>query len=170
MRSRKAQWRTLQAAFIFAALVGVFMVAATSSRSPSLSHVDAAIVSGDPAGNYHAIVARLAAEAERRQGRIRNIASAGPVENMTRLDAARAVRDMKLQIVDFGIAGALAHRLPAAREGVIKAGHYDPVRGLPSHDKRVIDVDPLVIGNGCARESVTQGIITALARVFPGLV
>src|SRR5205814_1678873 len=32
----------------------------------------------------------------------------------------KAVRDMKLQIVDFGIAGALAHRLPAAREGLIK--------------------------------------------------
>ena len=60
----------------------------------------------------------------------------------------------------------VANRLPSARAGVIKAGHYDPVRELPPTDKRVIQIDTLVIGNGCARESVTQGVITALdARV-----
>ena len=285
MRSHKAQWRTAQAAVIFAALVGVFMIAATSNPEPSLSHVNVAIVSGDPAGNYYAVVARLAAEVQRRHGRVRNIASAGSMENIAQLDASRAscdaqfalvqdglpwpqgasfllvarlpnpesfiilgrdadrihsvsdlrglrvgigpvgsgtnhvareilaelaeldivtssqsmqeqlamlargdldlgamiidpdaaliskaVRELKLQIVDFGVAAALAHRLPSAREGLIKAGHYDPVRGLPSRDKRVIEVDPLLIGNGCARGSSTQGLITALARVYPGLV
>ena len=91
------------------------------------------------------------------------------------IDARRAahdeaVRDRKLQIVDIAGADALAHRLPSARGGIIKAGHYDPVRELPPTDKRVIQVDTLVIGNGCARESVTQGVITALARVFPDFV
>ena len=81
-----------------------------------------------------------------------------------------AVRDRKLQIVDIAGADALAHRLPFARAGRIAAGHYDPVRELPPTDKRVIQIDALVIGNGCARESVTQGVITALIRVFPDFV
>lgn len=81
-----------------------------------------------------------------------------------------AVRDRKLQIVDFSVADALAHRLPSARVGIIKAGYYDPVRQLPPTDKRIIDIDTLVIGNGCARESVTQGVITAFVRQFPNFV
>jgi hypothetical protein len=81
-----------------------------------------------------------------------------------------AVRDRKLQIVDIAGAEPIAHRLPSARAGIIKAGYYDPVRGLPPTDKRVIQIDTLLIGNGCARESVTQGLITALVRVFPDLI
>jgi hypothetical protein len=83
---------------------------------------------------------------------------------------AEAVRDRKLQIVDIPAADAFARRLPSARGGVIKAGYYDPVRELPPKDKRIIEIDTLVIGNGCARESVTQGVITALTRVFPNFV
>ena len=81
-----------------------------------------------------------------------------------------AVRDRNLQIVDISGAEVLAHRLPSARSGIIKAGHYDPIRQLPPTDKRVIQIDTLVIGNGCARESVTQGVITAITRVFPDFV
>ena len=81
-----------------------------------------------------------------------------------------AVRERKLQIVDIADADALAHRLPFARAGRIGAGHYDPIRQLPPTDKQVIQIDTLVIGNGCARESVTQGVITALVRVFPDFV
>jgi len=82
----------------------------------------------------------------------------------------QAVRDRKLQIVDISAADALASRLPSARGGVIKAGNYDPVRQLPPTNKRIIEIDTLVIGNGCARESVTQGMISALVRVFPTFV
>ena len=81
-----------------------------------------------------------------------------------------AVRERKMQIVDMAGAESLAHRLPSARAGVINAGYYDPVRQLPPTDKRVITVDTLVIGNGCARASATQGVITALARVYPAIV
>jgi len=41
---------------------------------------------------------------------------------------------------------------------------------LPPTDKRVIDIDTLLIGNGCARESVTQGVIVAMTAVFPDFV
>jgi TRAP-type uncharacterized transport system substrate-binding protein len=81
-----------------------------------------------------------------------------------------AVLKRNLQILDFTGADAVANRLPSARAGVIKAGNYDPVRELPKADKRVILIDTLVIGNGCARESVTQGVISALVREFPDFV
>jgi TRAP-type uncharacterized transport system substrate-binding protein len=268
-----------------AAFIVILVVAATASRRPDISHVNVAILSGSEDGNYHAIIAKAAAEAQRRHGRIENLSSAGSVENIARLAAARsscniqfalvqeglpwpeshpfqliarlplpesfvvlgrnadrihsvaelrglrvgigpvgsgteylarqivtqlkelnirlttqplneqlamldsgdldlgamvidldaslivnAVRDRKLQIVDMVGADSLAHRLPSARAGVIKAGYYDPIRGLPPVDKHVIEVDTLLIGNGCARESVTQGVITALVRVFPDLI
>src|SRR5262249_28954615 len=82
----------------------------------------------------------------------------------------QAVRNRKLQIVDIASADSLAHRLPSARTGLIRAGYYEPVRMLPPTDKRVIQVDTLLVGNGCAREAVTQGVITAFTRVFPDLV
>jgi len=88
-------------------------------------------------------------------------------------DAAQivqAVRDRKLQVLDFAGADAVASKLPSARPGIIRAGYYDPVRVLPPTDKRVIDVDTLLIGNGCARESVTQGVIVAMTAVFPDFV
>ena len=281
----QAKWRALSAALLFAAFIGVFIVAATSSRNPDLSYVNVAFLSGSAEGNYHAIVAKTAAHAQRQHGQIKNVTSAGSIENIQRLLAAASscdiqfalvqeglpwpdshpfqliarlpipeslvilgpnadrirsladlrgmrvgigpvgsgtaflarqvvgqlagldielrnqplieqlamlergdldlvamviepdaqlvvhvVRERNLQIADIAIADALAHRLPSARAGVIKAGYYDPVRELPSTDKRVIQVDTLVIGNGCARESATQGVITALARVFPDLI
>jgi TRAP-type uncharacterized transport system substrate-binding protein len=284
--AQRTPWRNLAVAtLVFAAVVGGFFIAATSPRNPDLSYVNVAILSGSEEGNYHATIAKAAAEAQRRHGRLSNVASAGSIENIARLAAAKpsckiqfaltqdglawpephpfqliarlpgsesfvvlgrsadrirsitdlrglrigigpvgsgteylarqimsqlaeldikltthtlqeqlvmlergdldlgamviepdaaliveAVRDRKLQIVDIAGAEALAHRLPSARMGIIKAGYYDPVRGLPPTDKRVIQVDTLLIGNGCARESVTQGVITAFTRVFPDLI
>jgi len=83
---------------------------------------------------------------------------------------SEAVRSGRLQIIDTPGAEALASRLPFARTARIEAGHYDPIRQLPATDKRVIQIDTLVVGNGCARESVTQGVITTLANVFPDFV
>ena len=272
-------------AVLFATVICGFFIAAMSPRNPDLSYVHVAILGASNEGNYHAIVAKVAAEAQRQHARIANVTSAGSIENITRLGAAKsscdiqfalvqdglswpeshpfeligrlpvresfvvlghnadrirsvtdlrglrigigpvgsgtehlarqimaqlaeldielttqplqeqlamlkrgdlalgamviepdaallvqAVRDLKLQIVDIASAEALAHRLPSAHAGVIKAGHYDPVRGLPPTDKRVIQVDTLLIGNGCARESVTQGVITAFTRVFPDFI
>src|SRR5262249_55064320 len=80
------------------------------------------------------------------------------------------VRDRGLQIVNMPGAEALAHRLPFVRNGVIPAGNFDPVRNLPAEDKHVLQVDTLIIGNGCASWSVTQGMITALTTQFPDFV
>src|SRR5262249_29647609 len=67
-------------------------------------------------------------------------------------------------------ADALARRLPFKRVGRIVAGQYDPVRVLPGEAKDVLQVDTLIVGNRCARRSVTQGFMTVLATVFPDFV
>ena len=81
-----------------------------------------------------------------------------------------AVRDRGLQILSLPNAEALARRLPFKRIGRIVAGQYDPVRVLPGEAKDVLQVDTLIVGNGCARRSVTQGFITILLASFPDFV
>ncbi len=73
----------------------------------------------------------------------------------------------KLQIMNMPDAGALARRLPFSRVGVIEAGQIDYVHRLPSEAKHVLQVDTLIVGNGCATNGVTQGLMTAIAEVFP---
>ena len=81
-----------------------------------------------------------------------------------------AVRQRKLQILSMPGAESLARRLPFTRVGHIEAGHYDVVHQLPPTDKDVLRVDTLIVGNGCASRSVTQGFITAIAGVYPNFV
>jgi TRAP-type uncharacterized transport system substrate-binding protein len=80
-----------------------------------------------------------------------------------------AVRDLGLAILSLPQAAAIGRRLPYVRIGHIAAGQYDPVRMLPPTEKAVLQVDALVIGNGCASRSTTTGLLTLLARVFPDL-
>jgi hypothetical protein len=89
-------------------------------------------------------------------------------ENTERL--MELVRDRHLQIVDIPSAEVFARRLPFTRAGVIRAGTYDPVHVLPAEDKRVIQVETLVVGNGTASWSATQGLITVLLTEFPDFV
>ena len=46
----------------------------------------------------------------------------------------------------------------------------DYVRKLPREDKSVLQVDALIVGNGCAPDGVTQGFLAAVAEVFPTFV
>lgn len=272
-------------ALLFGALALIGVLVALYDPRPSLRHVRVAFLSGSPTGNYFATVDKLAAETSRRKGRIVNVASAGSVENIERLVAARAacdvhfalaqdgvdwpagqrleligrlprpeallvlgrdadrikslqdarglrlgigplgsgtenlarrvlaplaelelkvstqpidrqldmlergeldlgamvidedaqlvvdaVRRRKLQILSIPDAASLARRLPFARVGQIEAGRYDYVRKVPGENKQVLHVDTLVVGNGCASHSVTQGLMTAIAELFPTFV
>ena len=272
-------------ALLFGALALIGVLVALYDPRPSLRHVRVAFLSGSPTGNYFATVDKLAAETSRRKGRIANVASAGSVENIERLVAARAacdvqfalvqdgvdwpagqrleligrlprpeallvlgrdadrikslqdarglrlgigplgsgtenlarlvlaphaelelkvstqpidrqldmlergeldlgamvidedaqlvvdaVRRRKLQILSIPDAASLARRLPFARVGQIEAGRYDYVRKVPGENKQVLHVDTLVVGNGCASHSVTQGLMTAIAELFPTFV
>ena len=272
-------------ALLFGALALIGVLVALYDPRHSLRHVRVAFLSGSPTGNYFATVDKLAAETSRRKGRIANVASAGSVENIERLVAARAtcdvqfalvqdgvdwpagqrleligrlprpeallvlgrdadrikslqdarglrlgigplgsgtenlarrvlaplaelelkvsmqpidrqldmlergeldlgamvidedaqlvvdaVRRRKLQILSIPDAASLARRLPFARVGQIEAVRYDYVRKVPGENKQVLHVDTLVVGNGCASHSVTQGLMTAIAEVFPTFV
>ena len=81
-----------------------------------------------------------------------------------------AVRDRQLQILNLPGAEALARRLPFMRVGRIAAGQYDMVRQLPGEDKRVLRLDTLLVGNRCARRSVTQALLSVLSTVSPDFV
>jgi TRAP-type uncharacterized transport system substrate-binding protein len=267
---------------LFGALGVLGALFALSNPEASLRHLRVAFLSGTPKGNYHAVVERVAKGAASRKGHVTNVATAGAVENVERLIAARkgctahfalvqegvdlpeghgleligrltrpeslvvlgraadritspqelqglrvgigpvgsgteflvrrllaplatlrlqlstqpideqiqklergeldlgamvidedatqlreALRDGKLQILAIPRAEALASELPFLRVGRIEAGHYDPVTGVPPIDKPTLQVDTLILGNGCASRSATQGLITVLADLYP---
>jgi TRAP-type uncharacterized transport system substrate-binding protein len=271
-------------ALLMGALAVLAVVIAGIDLQPNLARVKVAILSGSEGGNYHATVARLAAEARSGRGQIENLSTQGSIDNIERLSAARrtchaqfalvqdglewapglelvarlprsesvfflgrdadriraltdlrglrigigpegsgtahlarellegrdlgslglklthhpldeqlsllqngdldlgvlvmdenavmvenAVRDRGLAIFGLPQAEAIARRLPRVRTGHIAAGQYDPVRMLPPTDKAVLQVDAVLVGNGCASRSTTIGLLTLLARVFPDL-
>ncbi len=274
-----------KAALLFGLLALIVLAAAIYDPTPSLRHVKVTVTSGSASGNYHAVVERIATEVARRKGRVTNLTSAGSVENVRRLVAARATCELQFGLVQDGIqwpadhgleligrlprpesllilgrqadaittpaqlrglrvgigpvgsgteslsrkvlvpleqlglkvstqsidqqlamlergeldlgfmviddqaqlvrdavarrglhvldlphASSLARNLPFARVGTIEPGQYDYARQLPAAPKRVLQVDALVVGNGCATLSQTQGLMTALAEVFPTFV
>jgi TRAP-type uncharacterized transport system substrate-binding protein len=81
-----------------------------------------------------------------------------------------AVARRGLQILDLPDAASLARRLPFARVGSIEAGQIDYARRLPPRQLSVLEVDTLIIGNGCAKNGATVGLLSAVAEVFPTFV
>ena len=81
-----------------------------------------------------------------------------------------AVQRRNLQILNLPDAASLARRLPFARVGTIEAGRYDYVRRLPPMNKQILQVDAMLVGNGCASLSQTQGLMTAIAELYPTFV
>ncbi|HEY4117067.1 MAG TPA: hypothetical protein VGM56_04405, partial [Byssovorax sp.] len=81
-----------------------------------------------------------------------------------------AVHDRGLQIAGFSRADVVARKHAHLSTGRIGAGQFDAIRVLPPEDKRVLRVDTLVVGNGCAKRSQTLGLLVALSNVFPDFV
>lgn len=81
-----------------------------------------------------------------------------------------AVARRGLQILDLPDAPALARHLPFLRAATIEAGQIDYVRQLPPHAVHVLELDTLVVGNGCAGNGATVGLLSALAQVFPAFI
>jgi hypothetical protein len=274
-----------RAALFFGALAILVLLVAWIDPRPNLRHVRVDVLSGSPTGNYYATVGRLAQVVSSHKGRIRNVTTAGSVENIQRLIEAKqscdvhfalvqdglaypdrhdlelvgrlprpeslvilgpnadgirspadlqglrlsigpvgsgteqlmrsvlapltgldlkvstqtfatqlemlvrgeldlaamviddeaalvteAVTKRKLQILGLPDAASLARRFPFARVGKIKERQVDYLRKLPPEDKDVLQIDTLVLGNGCASNGVTQGFMTALAELFPTFV
>jgi hypothetical protein len=83
---------------------------------------------------------------------------------------ADAVVRRKLDILVMPNVDSLARRLPFARLGVIEAGQLDYVRQRPPTDTPVLQVDTLIVGNGCASNGATQGLMAAVAEAMPTFV
>ena len=95
--------RTLKAGLLLAVFVVLAVLVATFGRTPDLSHVKVAVLSVSKDGNYHAIVTRVGAAAQRQRGRIDNLPSAGSVENIERLAAAKGSCDIQFALVQDGL-------------------------------------------------------------------
>src|SRR5262245_47908479 len=93
----------LKTALLFAVLALVALAVALHDRTPTLSYLHLNILSAGEKGNYYAIVNRLAADAARRHGRIKNIATAGSVENIARLVAGKSTRNVQFALVQEGM-------------------------------------------------------------------
>ncbi|MDB5808683.1 MAG: Immunogenic protein [Betaproteobacteria bacterium] len=78
-----------------------------------------------------------------------------------------AMAKLNLDILELPDMESLARHLRFARVGVIAAGQMDYVRKLPRKEKKVLQLDALIVSNGCAPDGVTQGFLTAVAEVFP---
>jgi len=267
---------------LLGALIVLGTLLALSDPEASLRHLRAGFLSGSTKGNYFTVVDRIAIRAARRKGRITNVSSAGSVENVRRLIAARsgctatfalvqegmdwpeghglelvgrltrpeslvvlgrnadriasprdlqalrigigpegsgtaflmrgllaslsplglristqpvdeqirkldsgeldlgamvtdddaeqlqqAVTGHKLQILDLPRAEAMARAMPFLHVSRIEAGHFDVVSALPPTDKAVLQVDTLIVSNGCASRSTIQGLIGLFAEADP---
>jgi hypothetical protein len=80
------------------------------------------------------------------------------------------LRQGRLQMAGFTRLDVVARRLPHFRTGRIGAGQFEPVLVLPPLDKRVLRVDTLIVGNGCASRSATLDLLSLLAHQFPDFV
>ena len=89
-------------------------------------------------------------------------------------EGAALVRDAVvrrgLQILDMPEAAALARRLAFARAGTIEAGADRLRQRLPPQALNVLQMDTLIVGNGCAKNGATVGLLTAVSAVFPTFV
>jgi TRAP-type uncharacterized transport system substrate-binding protein len=83
---------------------------------------------------------------------------------------ADAVVRRNLDILAMPNSDSLARRLHFARTGTIEAGQLDYVRQLPRVNKTVLKIDTLIVGNGCAPNGVTQGMMAAAAELMPTFV
>jgi TRAP-type uncharacterized transport system substrate-binding protein len=81
-----------------------------------------------------------------------------------------AVVRRNLDILAMPNAESLTRRLPFARVGLIEAGQLDYVRLIPPVDKQVLQIDTLIVGNGCASNGSLQGLMAAVAEKSPAFV
>jgi hypothetical protein len=82
----------------------------------------------------------------------------------------RAVTEHRLELASFEHLDVVARRFPYLWHGRIGTGQFDSVKLIPPRDKRVLRVDTLVVGNGCATHAQTIGLLTLLQLRFPGLI
>ena len=80
------------------------------------------------------------------------------------------VRNHHMQLATFEHIDVVARKFDYLWHGRIGAGQYDPIGVRPAADKRVLRVDTLVVGNGCASRSEEIAMLTLLRHEFPKLI
>jgi TRAP-type uncharacterized transport system substrate-binding protein len=163
----QATSRALKTALLVAALAVVAVVVAKFGRNPDLSHVKVAIISGSEDGNYHAIVDKAAAQALRERGRITNLTSAGSVENMARLAAAKSSCDIQFALVQDGLQWPVSHpfqligRLPVSESFVVLGRDADRIRSVTDLRGMRVGIGP----TGSGTEVVAREVMAQLAEL-----
>jgi hypothetical protein len=132
--ARKHPLRTffLRLAAIAGALALLGFILSRIDLTHDLSRLHVSVLSGDPQGNYHAVVAEMARLAAERHGSVTEVPSAGSVENVRRLTTAAKTCDVQFALVQDGTdwaAGAPGTTTPlrvygrfARREAVLWLG------------------------------------------------
>lgn len=99
----------------FAALVGgsLLLIAALSliNLSPTLSHLDAKLLSGPKSGNYHEVAEHLRKSARAQDGHLGNRESNGSVENLETLITEKDNCSVAFAMVQDGVAPSPDHDL-----------------------------------------------------------
>jgi len=145
----------LKAVLLLGLLALIGLLAAWATRPPTLAHLRVALLSGDERGNYYAVVSALAAEAQQQHGNIANLASAGSVENVARLIAARPACTIHFALVQEGMDWPAGHpleligRLSKAESLVFLGPDADRIRALSDLRGKRIGIGPS--GSGTAR-------------------
>jgi len=154
----------LKIALLSGLLVPIGLLIAWANRSPDLSYLRVSILSGSARGNYYAIVNALAAEARHQQGQIDNLTSAGSVENIARLLAAKTSCTVHFALVQEGMdwpAGAeleLIGRLSKAESLVFLGPDADRLRELSDLRGKRIGIGPI----GSGTEHVVRQVLAPL--------
>jgi hypothetical protein len=146
--------RALRRAAILIGALGVLaFVIAGLDLQPNLARVKVAILAGSEGGNYHAIVARLSAEARTDRGQIENLASQGSVDNIERLAAARQTCRAHFALVQDGLDWPpdleLVARLPRSESVFFLGRDADRIHALTDVQGFRIGIGPE--GSGTAR-------------------
>ncbi len=118
-----------------------------------MHRLDARVLSGEPEGNYHAIVARLAERARTQHGTLVEVPSAGSAENVRRLADARRSCDVQFALVQDGLDWpeglSLLARLPRSESVLFLGKKGDAVHALADLAGMRIGVGPA--GSGADR-------------------
>lgn len=81
----------------------------------------------------------------------------------------QAIREMNLQIASFNQLDVVAGWFDFLSVGLIEAGQYNPVRVLPSKDKKILQVETMLVSNGCSGHAETVALLTLLVDTYPGI-
>lgn len=153
----KSRGSLLRKAALVALVLLVFVLLVSRVNvSRSMRRLDVGVASGSKEGNYHAIVDDLAALAKKDQGTIRNVESAGSMDNVARLErAASGSCDVAFALAqdgsDWGKSGKLelVARLPKAESVFFVGKGAGKLTTFAQLDRMKIGVGPE--GSGVSR-------------------